>query len=533
MIMAEEDIDRTSQILAFVLDSLQVVSYKWLSRKLSISSNESKRLLQVVAEQHDSGLDIIYVVSGWSKAGCPRCYSVKLVPKSKLQEAKDMLDGHISIHVYSIQPCIPKDPAQLWSAEYVQSEELFKQPSELINCLRDNRFSAVSCGSITRKVTGSSLTGNVRLAAPKVTAQSTSASKAAAPSTSATKVAALSTSPPQPAKVQAEVVAALPSTSGQSLQNAPGNSAIDMGTVFKGSGTLAGPKGVAATRKKTMGSGEGGSLANLWGRASSKAKTIKVEAQVEAAANTASRTTPDVAHDPCFEGSTDEEDAANFACLRRGDVKNKSKRTRRMVVDDDISDEDNAQLEDETIISLSSPEVPKNKKETLILPDESGKRLQVSSPPLNEGKEDSLNIDKGKVKKDRKKALDADDQTSKPVRAATNGEGTAAPEPKKRKVLKTRMDERGREVTEVVWEIENPTENERCKKEDRCLNGGNVHGEVQVAPSNAPSMKSSDKASSNAVQNVANKASGGKSSGKAAPKDAQQGRISSFFKKKN
>ena len=51
-----------------------------------------------------------------------------------------MIDGHVSIHVYSIQPAIPKDPAEIWSAEYVQSEELFRQPPELDNCLRDNRY---------------------------------------------------------------------------------------------------------------------------------------------------------------------------------------------------------------------------------------------------------------------------------------------------------------------------------------------------------------------------------------------------------
>ena len=50
-----------------------------------------------------------------------------------------MLDGHVSVHVYSIQPSIPTDPAELWAAEYTQSHELFNQDPELNNCLRDNR----------------------------------------------------------------------------------------------------------------------------------------------------------------------------------------------------------------------------------------------------------------------------------------------------------------------------------------------------------------------------------------------------------
>ncbi|KAI5073790.1 hypothetical protein GOP47_0011803 [Adiantum capillus-veneris] len=541
--MMAEGIERTSQILAFVLDSLQVVSYKWLSRKFSISSNESKRLLQIVAEQHGGDLDIVYAVSGWSKSDC-NCYSVKLVPKAKLQEAKDMLNGHVSIHVYSIQPCIPKDPAELWSAEYVQSEELFKQPSELNNCLRDNRFSAVSCGLVTRKVTDTCFTGGIRTASFKV-AQSVSASKVAAPSTSATKVAVPPPSPPptQPSTVKAEVLAVPASTSGQSMQNAPGNSVSDMGTASKGSETLAGPKGVAATKKKT---GDTGSLANLWGRASTKSKAMQIEAQVEAAANTGTMEIPEVVHDPCINESSDDEDAANFARLRRGDLKSKGKRTRRMVVDDDISDEDNA---DETFVSLSSPEVPKEKKETSVLPDKNGKRSHASEAHLKEEKEDTICTVRDKEKKNGKKKLDADNQASEPARTVTNGKkkldadnqtsgpartttkgaSAAAPEPKKRKVLKTKMDERGREVTEVVWEFENPVEND-SKKEDK---SANAHVEVQMASTKIPSMKSSGKASNAAVQNPGNKAPGGRSSGKAASKDAQQGRISSFFKKKN
>lgn len=54
-------------------------------------------------------------------------------------EAKQEFDGHCSVQVYSVQACIPKDPAALWNAEFVQAEELFKQPFAVNNCLRDNR----------------------------------------------------------------------------------------------------------------------------------------------------------------------------------------------------------------------------------------------------------------------------------------------------------------------------------------------------------------------------------------------------------
>jgi len=55
-------------------------------------------------------------------------------------EAKKGFDEPVSQHVYSVQPCLPKDPAQLFSAEYVQAQELFMQPRDVENCLRDNRY---------------------------------------------------------------------------------------------------------------------------------------------------------------------------------------------------------------------------------------------------------------------------------------------------------------------------------------------------------------------------------------------------------
>lgn len=59
-------------------------------------------------------------------------------------EAKQEFNESCSVQVYSVQACIPKDPAVLWNAEFLQAEELFKQPSTVDNCLRDNRY-IVSC----------------------------------------------------------------------------------------------------------------------------------------------------------------------------------------------------------------------------------------------------------------------------------------------------------------------------------------------------------------------------------------------------
>lgn len=532
-----EGMDWSSQVLSFVLDSLQVVSYKWLSRKFSITSNEAKRLLQSVAEQHGSNIDIIYAVSGWAKAD-HGCYSVKLVPKSKLQEAKDTLDGHISTHVYSIQPCIPKDPAELWSAEYVQSEELFKEPSDQNNCLRDNRFSAVSCSSVTRQVRDMKFSGSAR---PVI-------SKASGASSSFSKVSAPSSSPPKLSVVQADVLEAQLPTSVPSKESVQGTSVVDIGIVSKGSEGLAGPatKGAGGTKKKVAGSGEG-ALANLWGRASSKSKPALLEAQLAAAANTVAMETLEQANDRPIDSSSDDEDAANFARIRRGDVKSSSKRTRRMIVDDDMSDEDNA---DENIVHLSSPELPKEKQGNRILSEKNGKQIDAPVQHLKEAKVDSVDIVLDKKKKPDKKVPIAEltnkstklvnigatpkaEETNKSTKVVNIGAKPSVPEPKKRKVVKTSIDERGREVTEVVWETENPMTSDN--KEENGKNGANGQQHAQMGLSSAPNARAlasaTAKASNAPMQNPTNKAGGNKSSGKGSSKDANQGRISSFFKK--
>ena len=54
-------------------------------------------------------------------------------------EAEQEFADYCSVQVYSVQVHIPKDPATIWNAEFMQAEELFKQPSAVNNCLRDNR----------------------------------------------------------------------------------------------------------------------------------------------------------------------------------------------------------------------------------------------------------------------------------------------------------------------------------------------------------------------------------------------------------
>ena len=55
-------------------------------------------------------------------------------------EVEKEFNGTHSVSVYSVQASIPMEPAAIWNSEFVQAEELFREPSAADNCLRDNRF---------------------------------------------------------------------------------------------------------------------------------------------------------------------------------------------------------------------------------------------------------------------------------------------------------------------------------------------------------------------------------------------------------
>lgn len=83
---------------------------------------------------------VVYVAVFHCSLSFGKRNSVGLFSPEFYAEAKQEFDGSCSVQVYSVQACIPKDPAVLWNVEFVQAEELFKQPSTIDNCLRDNRY---------------------------------------------------------------------------------------------------------------------------------------------------------------------------------------------------------------------------------------------------------------------------------------------------------------------------------------------------------------------------------------------------------
>ncbi|CAN8233859.1 unnamed protein product [Cochlearia groenlandica] len=69
------------------------------------------------------------------------------------QEVEKEYNGAYSVHIYSVQASIPKDPAAIWNTEFAQAE-LFRQPSTTDNCVRDNRFSGISNSFMKRNIEG-------------------------------------------------------------------------------------------------------------------------------------------------------------------------------------------------------------------------------------------------------------------------------------------------------------------------------------------------------------------------------------------
>ncbi|KAI7730884.1 hypothetical protein M8C21_004414 [Ambrosia artemisiifolia] len=477
------------EIQALVSDNLQVVSYKWLSRNFLVSSDTAKRLLQEFVEKNGSQLEVIYSLSGWLKNN-PEAYHVKLVVGSKLSEAKEEYGDGCSVQVYSIQACVPKDPAVLWNAEFVQSEELFKEPPNVVNCLRDNRFCGVTNSFVKRNVEGTPVNSTgPQLKSVGIHGQSRTNPIIQTSVPSLGKEKKIEQSDPKP-------------NQGVSVQ--------------RGSHKEQVPPNKKKVQNDKVSSGTSSSLASMWGRASAKPKpepaSVKTDTVVPISNDAQVRANESVED----ESSDDDDQQMNFKRASNGEGNNRKRR----VVLDFSDEEDNV----EDAVNLASPDPPK--KQVAVL--DSKKSSSISGL---ENK--NLNFDEQKEVKNVKatetdsKALNDNilshendvNQEDKTSDAAKNGT-------KKRKVLKTRIDERGREVTEVVWEDEEketrPDDNTRKDKDDsKTANNVAVNRSAPAAPKKSP-----------AIGNAPSHATGKAGNKKTNAKDPKQGNIMSFFKKK-
>ncbi|KAK1302002.1 hypothetical protein QJS10_CPB12g00778 [Acorus calamus] len=529
------------QIQTLVADKLQVVSYKWLSRNFSVSSNDAKRLLQKFVEKHRHGHQVIYSLSGWLKSN-PQIYHIRLVSGLNLEEVKRQFEDGCSVQVYSVQAGIPKDPAVLWSAEFVQSEELFNQPATCDNCLRDNRFCGVSNSFVKRSVDGKSITATATATATSLQ------SKSGFGVTMLSKYDGIiksSSSPfPQQGKTQNERSKILPPSHSSIVTNGEkGNTVQEVGAPI--SNSQHGKEDITsahADQKKghiqKTSSGRGGSLANFWDRASAKPQPLSpsVETSSDAPKTIFTADAQNCARETMDIVSSDEE-GHNVNYKR--DSKGRNGRKRRVVLDS--SDED---IEDENAMSLASPGFQQEQlapdstcnaenltgKGCVNLEEQKSIKLEIKTLKeagtplvllLKDDSEGALKNKAGwvssseKVQSHSRGGTDKNKKEIKPNSVSTS--------PKPRKLLKTCIDERGREVTEIIWEGE-PADSGTNEKKAATINGENRLPATNKASGDIHSSSIS------ASINILSKA-GSRKTAKGGAKDPKQGNILSFFKR--
>ncbi|KAL0902881.1 hypothetical protein M5K25_028443 [Dendrobium thyrsiflorum] len=497
--LAVEALEILGQIQVLVIDKLQVVSYKWLSRNFSVSSNQAKRLLQEFVDKHGNNLEVLYSLSGWLKNNSGT-YCIRLASGQKLEEVMKKFDATCSVEVYSIQSCLPKDLAVLWNAEFVQAEELFNQPSTVENCLRNNRFGGISNCFVKRAVNGQSaavsstsqLKDNVGIVQTKAS--------------NVTKDESLQ--PQQENRGQFGVKEGLKSSntvgSVDNTNQNVGEYTKKTHPVKESSNPLqAKRKGIPSEKTST---GPGGSLATMWGRASVKSKPSNTaDAQI------------------CAEEAADAEssDEEGYELCYKRESNGSSTRKRQFIIN--YSDEED---DDDNVVSLASP-IPPNEKsfsdttqsaenlnveKDILCTNKLERETLVNKQDIDD-KSHGLSSEKSSIANASLQKVENNFQNDL---GSTNGKDTAPMASKRKKVVKTRIDERGREVTEVVWD--EPVSSKDADK-DKTTNDARptVAIKEQATGSNAP-------------PNTGIKG-GTKKPGKGGGKDTKQGNILSFFKK--
>ncbi|KAE9585129.1 putative DNA polymerase subunit Cdc27 [Lupinus albus] len=505
------------EIESLVSDKLQVVSYKWLSRNYMISSNEAKRLLQEFVEKHDGGLEVVYALSGWLKSSHPS-YHVKLASAPKLEEARQEFDGNCSVHVYSVQSSLPKDPAMLWDAEFIQAEELSKQPFSIDNCLRDNRFCGISSSFVCRRVDGATVVSEAPQTKSAVSMGPTKKNIVYLPP----KIIAHD-SIPEVLKTQ-EVMKDVNSES-----NGTGSARVhnhNNKPTEEKEKVLPLPTGKRKAQADKIGSVTGGSLASLWGRASTKPKpcTLPVEKNNPVSDPTVATQSAEIHACEAGEGDSGDEDNHINVAVRR------STNRRRVVFDFSDEDEDAVSLASPEPIKQSSEDARQNDKKSsekatlnFDKPVESKSKVeeetecdQIANQPWRE----DLSVINKCTRTGKSSIEKLQSHTPEIIVNKDSQNNAASCSPKRRRVMKTKIDERGREVTEVVWEGEKT----EAKKADKVTTKKSDNN----APINVINSAPATEKSANTIFNPTGKG-GTKTGGNS--KGSKQGNILSFFKK--
>nr|GMD87555.1 DNA polymerase delta subunit 3 isoform X1 [Ipomoea batatas] len=502
---ATDTLSILDEIQAIVSDKLQVNTYKWLSRNFLVSSNVAKRLLQEFVEKHGNGLEVVYSLSGWLK-NTPSTYHIRIVSSPKLAEAKQEFKENCSVQVYSVQACIPKDPAALWNSEFVQAEELFKQAHLADNCLWDNRF----CGVLNSSIKWNAERTSISVSAPQV-------KNAGVLGMNENKITSPSVTMPQPLqqkgqksspKANTHFLVTVNDIKNESCEKGEQNSKLAIDNNEKSIQSLANKK----VSTKNTSTGNRGTLDKMWGSATTKSKPDQFMAETDKSIPT---TTEAQIHalEVLEDGTSDEDE--DVKVMRRSN--GEGNRKRRVVFD--LSDEEE---EYTNAVNLASPDPPKVKSSLGL--KSSSKTIEKDKNNLNfEGTESKTMVNKGNTAVEKVSSLAIFDHVSNNVANTGDKMTDVAPKsPKRQKVLKTHINDHGRELTEVSWEgqqMETIIDGNASKKSDDKI--------VSDAVGRLPKAKKSPAMGCNAPVNQTGKP-GNK---KGANNDPKQGNILSFFKR--
>ncbi|KAJ8031304.1 DNA polymerase delta subunit 3 [Holothuria leucospilota] len=129
----------------FLFDEDRVVSYKWLSKTLSMHVNQAKSKLEEFAENWrekpgSKPITLTFFVSGIQETTSgSELTRVAIVKEEDLENVKKNLKKTLCEHIYSIQKSALKDTAVLYQTDFDETKQ------HLSEC---NKYSAIKCKSV-------------------------------------------------------------------------------------------------------------------------------------------------------------------------------------------------------------------------------------------------------------------------------------------------------------------------------------------------------------------------------------------------
>ncbi|XP_078381074.1 uncharacterized protein LOC144663867 isoform X2 [Oculina patagonica] len=141
--MADEEELYFANLDEFVNDEDKIVTYKWLSRTLSVPANKAKQMLYAFVQKQKaaksaSHLNITYIIGGRSSVDGEIVQRYVITQDENLEETKKTFSPVTSLHIYSIQKCKLKDSNSLYTVDY----DIQQQHNN-----ENNRWSHIHCAA--------------------------------------------------------------------------------------------------------------------------------------------------------------------------------------------------------------------------------------------------------------------------------------------------------------------------------------------------------------------------------------------------